>query len=88
MMNTPMTREQLLSWIDQVSFVLVDTGLFLDTHPFDTEALEHFNHYQALNEKARKMYEEQYGPLFMNTTVNGGQWSWVTQPWPWEGGLR
>lgn len=89
MMNAPMNREQLLSWIDQINFMLVEIGLFLDTHPYDREAIEHFNHYQTLRTKATKMYEDQYGPLFLQTGQSSGeQWKWATQPWPWEGGCK
>ena len=45
-----MTNEQhhLLMYIDQISFALDDTVLFLDTHPCDTEALAY---YQELKEE-------------------------------------
>ena len=51
-----MTNEQhqLLMYIDQISFALDDTVLFLDTHPCDTEALAY---YQELKEE-RKMAME------------------------------
>lgn len=47
-----MTNEQhqLLMYIDQISFALDDTVLFLDTHPCDTEALAY---YQELKEEQR-----------------------------------
>ena len=47
-----MTNEQhqLLMYIDQISFALDDTVLFLDTHPCDTEALAY---YQELKRSGR-----------------------------------
>ena len=39
MNNMPMDQSQLLDWINQVSFVADDTALYLDTHPYDEEAL-------------------------------------------------
>ena len=57
MNNMPMDQSQLLDWINQVSFVAYDTALYLDTHPYDEEALSFYNHYRTLRLKAVKMYE-------------------------------
>ena len=35
----------LPSDIDAVSFALIDTNLYLDTHPNDKKAMDHFNQY-------------------------------------------
>ena len=43
-------KKKLLNYIDAVSFALIDTNLYLDTHPNDKKAMDHFNQYQ----KARK----------------------------------
>ena len=55
MNNMPMNQSQLLDWINQVSFVAYDTALYLDTHPYDEEALSFYNHYRTLRLKAVKM---------------------------------
>ena len=34
-----MNRNQLLQWINEVSFAVTDISLYLDTHPDDKEAL-------------------------------------------------
>ena len=44
-----MNRAQLLHFIHVVSFQVVDVHLFLDTHPTDKEALQHFKYYYELN---------------------------------------
>lgn len=88
MMNTPMNRSQLLTWLDQVSFVAYDTALYLDTHPYDEEALSYYKHFLELRKKAMKMYEEQYGPLTLDGVDCDGSWSWASQPNPWEGGCK
>ena len=88
MTNTPMNKEQLLHWVNQASFALTDIVLFLDTHPCDEEAINYYNHYQALRRKAVRQYEEQYGPLTTDYTPAGGHWCWATQSWPWEGGCK
>ena len=88
MLNMPMNQEQLRLWIDQVSLALVDTLLFLDTHPYDEDALDYYKHHAAMKKKAVKMYEEQYGPLTARSAPTKDYWDWVMQPWPWEGGCK
>ena len=81
-----MNQAQLLHLIGIVSFHVVDLQLFLDTHPCDEEALEHFNYYSDLRNKALQVYEEKYGPLTIDSTTPDTYWEWVKEPWPWEGG--
>ena len=82
-----MNRSQLMHFIDMVSFQVVDTHLFLDTHPSDKEALEHFKYYSELCKKAKKLYSEKYAPLTIDTADPECYWDWVKEPWPWEGGM-
>ena len=44
MMNIPMNQQQLFAWINEISFVVKDIILYLDTHPEDEEAMNYFNH--------------------------------------------
>lgn len=81
-----MNQMQLLHFINVVSFHVVDLQLFLDTHPCDEDALEHFNYYSDLRNKAMKVYEEKYGPLTIDSANPDNYWDWVKEPWPWEGG--
>ena len=41
-MNQARNRQELLSWINKVSFMAYDMALYLDTHPDDQQALEFF----------------------------------------------
>ena len=41
-------KEKLLYDIGVVSFVVVDLGLYLDTHPTDCKAMEYYNHYNHI----------------------------------------
>ena len=87
MINTPLNQQQLLQWLDQISFAVNDISLYLDSHPDDEEALNYFQHYMHLRRKALAAYAENYGPLTMDTMdSNCSQWLWSTQKWPWEGG--
>lgn len=81
-----MNRAQLLHFIHVVSFQVVDVHLFLDTHPTDKEALQHFKYYSELCKKAKKLYSEKFAPLTIDTATPDCYWDWVKEPWPWEGG--
>ena len=39
-------KKKVLNYIDAVSFALIDTNLYLDTHPNEKKDIEHFNHYE------------------------------------------
>ena len=81
-----MNRAQLLHFIHVVSFQVVDIHLFLNTHPTDKEALQHFKYYSELCKKAKKIYSEKFAPLTIDTANPDCYWDWVKEPWPWEGG--
>ena len=81
-----MSQAQLLHFIDMVSFQVMDTQLFLDTHPRDEEAIKNFNYFLELRRSAMEAYASLYGPLTVDTANPGDCWTWATTPWPWEGG--
>ena len=79
-----MTREQALKNLQMLSFALDDVTLFLDTHPTDRMAIEYYNKYKVLRERAYREFTEKYGPI-SNYDVNvRNRWTWVDGPWPWE----
>lgn len=82
-------RAQLLNYINEVSFAVVDSSLYLDTHPGDQNALEYFNEYSEKRKAALREYAKHYGPLTIDTAndTESDSWEWVEQPWPWEGGI-
>lgn len=81
-----------LGELQALEFVLVELGLYLDTHPDDAEAFALFQQYAALEKAGREKYEAAYGPLTMTATAAGKSWSsWINAPWPWdypEGGKK
>ena len=83
-----MSREALLSHITEVSFSAYDTLLFLDTHPNNQDALEHYREVSRERQEAMKDYGKMYGPLTVDSANATGAdtWQWMKQPWPWEGG--
>lgn len=80
------SRKELMDKINQYSFAMNEANLFLDTHPFDTEALNFFQKYRELRVEAVKEYAKYYAPLAIDYAVcDKTPWSWVNEPWPWEG---
>lgn len=81
-------KEQLLHYINVVSFATVEAALYLDTHPEDEEAINYFNRYEDMRRVALRTYAEHFGPLTLDTANPDCKWSWGEQPLPWEGGCR
>lgn len=84
--NIPMTP---LSELQALEFVLVELGLYLDTHQGDVQALELFRQYAALEKEGKARYESLYGPIIQTNTAQSKDWAWLKDPWPWnyqEGG--
>lgn len=78
-------KEQLLHDIGIVGFVLVDLGLYLDTHPSDRSAMEYFNHYSRIKQQMTKEFSMKYYPLTMELAESSKDWRWGAAPLPWEG---
>ena len=68
----------------ELMFAVNDMVLYLDTHPGDRTAIDLHKKYVNQYEKAKKYYEDNYGPLSIYSSVSRG--SWVYDKWPWEGG--
>ena len=81
-----MTNEQrvLLNRIKVCDFVMVETGMFLDTHPTDKEALAFYQKHNDLYKTAKAEYILNYGPLMATDYDGGERWNWIDSPWPWE----
>jgi spore coat protein JB len=76
----------MLRKIQEMQFVAVELNLYLDTHPYDKDAINDFNCAVDMLRKHKKAYEEEYGPL-LNFGFDGYSkepWQWFKDPWPWE----
>ncbi len=80
-----MNRKQMLEWVQMLSFCVVDMQLYLDTHPEDKEAFEYFQEAVEMYEKAKKKFEESFGPLTATSAAMYDKWTWSDMPLPWEG---
>lgn len=79
------SKEQLLRDIGIVDFVLIELGLYLDTHPMDRNAMEYFNHYSRIKYQMEKEFSIKYYPLRMDMAESNKEWRWGAAPLPWEG---
>ena len=84
--NNDMCR--MLHDIGVVDFVLVDLGLYLDTHPYDQAALNYFNHYNRIKAKMVRDFSATYYPLTMdmNDSTKEFRWNSPNTPLAWEEG--
>ena len=79
-------RMRMLKKLQMYDFVLLELGLFLNSHPEDSEALKKFHMYQKKAEEARMAYTEKYGPIsYRDISESMTGWKWIDGPWPWEG---
>ena len=79
-------RMNLLKRIQELEFIGVELNLYLDTHPDDIQALQHFNRVTDELEELKKQYEQICGPLLSYGFGKnpGNTWLWAQTPWPWE----
>lgn len=73
-----------LNQLRALEFVLLELGLYLDTHPHDEEAFSLFQTYTALEKAARDKYVEEHGPLLPTCAANDTHFTWINGPWPWD----
>ncbi|SDF61072.1 spore coat protein CotJB [Sporolituus thermophilus] len=73
----------MLKRVQEMEFVAIELGLYLDTHPCDEDAIYDYNCAIDLLKKYIKEYEDQYGPL-TPMAKSKVPWQWAEGPWPWE----
>ena len=78
------SKEILLKKISTYAFAIYEYRLFLDTHPKDEATIAKIAECEERLRPLRLEYEEKYGPLRMSND-NKKKWTWVNDPWPWEG---
>ena len=78
-------RSKMFKCVLELSFVMDDLRLYLDTHPCDQEALCYFIKVQEARQEVLNAYTENYGPIYQYMVNVDKYWHWVDDPWPWEG---
>ena len=82
--NPSQLADSHLNQLRALDFVILELGLYLDTHPYDAEAFALFQNYVELEKTARAAYVEQHGPLTMTDAALNGSYTWGDGPWPWQ----
>lgn len=73
-----------LGELQALEFVILELGLYLDTHQDDTEAFALYQQYVELERQGRERYEATYGPLFQTAASKSSFGAWIQDPWPWD----
>lgn len=81
------SRSAMLMQVMRAGFAVDDAQLFLDTHPCDTGAMAYYQQAAAAYKEAADAYAAAWGPLFAVMDKDTAYWSWMNDPWPWEGGM-
>lgn len=79
------SRQNLMKQIYETGFAIDEVKLFLNSHPTDPAALAFYNQNKQLYAQAVNEFTEQFGPLTADNVQVTDRWTWVDQPWPWEG---
>ena len=71
--------------LQKISFALVEVVLYLDAYPNNEKAKKYYKELSEERDMLLKALEKAGMPMSAtNVNVNGGEWSWVKGPWPWE----
>ena len=85
MQNSDQAR--MLHKIDVISFICIEMQLYLDTHPYEEDAIAYFNRNMLMLNLLKREYSRMYTPLTLAYADTDSQkWKWVLDPMPWEGG--
>lgn len=77
--NTAMLREVM-----SYNFAVLETVLYLNTHPEDQTVLNLHNRYAQRYQELLNEYSERYSPLYSDFPNADFPWNWVNDPWPWD----
>lgn len=83
-MKTEVEKMNLLTKISECEFVMIDLGLFLDTHPDNEMALKEYHEHKKKYDALVNEYETYVGPLKLYCVESMKKWTWDDLPWPWE----
>ena len=84
------SKRRLMREIQMAGFSAIETALYLDTHPYDKEAMAALSEFCAQKKAATERYEAEYGPItFCACSAIGERegapyFKWALSPMPWE----
>ena len=74
----------MLKEIMQLRFAVLETFLYLDTHPEDRTVLNLHNDFAHRLQRLQDEYQKKYGPLSPYYPEAELPWRWIDEPWPWQ----
>lgn len=80
----PGDKKAIARCVYESGFALIETMLYLDTHPDDREALAYFANMKIQYKQCVRKYNEICGPLRFTDVDSEEYWTWVMTPMPWE----
>lgn len=81
--ETPMQRA--MRRIQALSLLVLDLGLYLDTHRDDEEAFKVFRRNNQLLKEETAAFEKTFFPLTVDSVYNDElPYEWAGDDWPWE----
>jgi len=83
--NITSQKRHLLEKIRKYDFAIVETSLFLNTHPNNLKALQYYTKIRKERDLVASEYEKNFGPLTIKGNIRENNWDWISGPWPWEG---
>lgn len=83
------SREAMLYEIGMLDFAVVEMTEYLDTHPYERDAIEYLKHFLRMKNQKEKEYSYMFEPLNISLAESSNEkWEWALAPMPWEGGCR
>lgn len=80
-----MTPEQIQQQIVALEFAQTELVLYLDVHPENEAAREHWEENVKQLETLTQQHKEKTGaPWPLRQDRDGGTLAWVTSSWPWD----
>ena len=74
----------MLSEIRELQFSVLETNLYLNTHPEDMNVLNLHNSLARDLCDLMLEYQRKYGLLKANFPGADYPWQWIEEPWPWQ----
>lgn len=80
-----MSKEQyaMLQELMELNFCIIETAMYLDTHPADERAIGLHNSYVARYKKLNEAYNMKFSML-TSEDYSKCPWEFINSPWPWE----
>lgn len=75
---------EALKEITALHMMIVELNLYLNTHPYDEEALTARNAYIKKYVEMKDQYNRCFGMLNNEADESSYPWKWIEEPWPWE----